>query len=358
MSAILWLRFCVTEGLGSRRVHRLIEVFGSPESVFEATPHQVHKETGLPYKVVRRLLSEESKRLACSVLEEVNACGAQVIYPGHRCWPPQFGGLEGAPFVLFVRGRVDVLLRRQIAIVGTRRAGLYGISVARKMAFSLAEAGFAVTSGLAEGVDTAAHKGALEAGGVTIAVMGTGPDTVYPPENRRLARKILDSGGALVTELPPGTAPRRQNFPYRNRIIAALAEAVVVVEAPQHSGALITANIAAELGRTVMVVPGRIDDKNFVGSHHLIKQGAKLVASVGDVLEEMGVTPKEAAVTVPSLPPEEAAVYDVLASGGETVEEISERTGLPLSRVLSALVRLQMRRLVAHGPGGRWSRIV
>jgi len=357
MSAVEWLRFFVTEGLGVRKVEKLIEVFGSVEAIFGASVSDVAAAGGLRGEVARRLLSDESRERACHLLEEANGCGAQVLHPDHPGWPPQFQAMPDPPLLLFVKGSVEALSRRQVAIVGTRRASVYGRSVARKTASALSAAGLAVTSGLAEGIDTAAHKGALEARGITIAVLGTGPDVVYPPENRRLARRIVESGGALVTEFPPGTAPRRQNFPHRNRIIAALAEAVLVVEAPARSGALITANFAIDTGRTVMAVPGRMDDANFLGSHLLIQQGAKLVASVADVLEELGVAPKECpSAAKTTLPPEEAAVYGALAGGSETVEQIAAKTGLPAPRVLSALVRLQMRRLVAHGIGGRWTR--
>jgi len=358
VSAVSWLMLHMTEGLGAVRAGRLLERFGDTEKIFSSDVMEIANVGGVPVKVAKRLLSDETKEKAQKVLEEANACGAQVIYRTHRYWPPQFASLSDAPVVLFVRGNGEVLSRRQVAVVGTRRAGSYGRSVARRLAASVASAGFAVTSGLAEGIDTAAHKGALETGGATIAVMATGPDTVYPPENRRLAEKIVACGGALVTEFPPRSSPRRQNFPFRNRIIAALCEALVVVEAPQRSGALITANYAADMGRTVMAVPGRIDDPNFAGSHRLIRQGAALVASVSDVLQELGAPPKEVASRVPQLPPDEAAVYEVLSAGAETVEEISHQSGLPPSRVLSALVRLQMRRLVSYGVGGRWSRIV
>jgi len=358
VSAVLWLRLHITQGLGAVRAARLLERFDEVEKIFAADVVEIANVAGVSVEVAKRLLSDETQERAQRMLEEANECGAQVIYPTHRFWPPQFVALSDAPVVLFVRGSGEVLSRRQVAVVGTRRAGSYGRSVARRLSASVASAGFAVTSGLAEGIDTAAHKGALEAGGATIAVMATGPDNVYPPENRRLAEKIVACGGALVTEFPPRSSPRRQNFPFRNRIIAALCEALVVVEAPQRSGALITANYAADMGRTVMVVPGRIDDPNFVGSHRLIQQGAALVASVSDVLQELGAPPKEVVSRVPRLPPDEAVVYEALSGGAETVEEIARQSGLPPPRVLSALVRLQMRRLVSYGVGGRWSRIV
>ena len=358
MSVLLWLRLHTAEGLGAVRASRLLQRFGDVEKIFAADAAEVAEAAGVPVKVARRLLSDETEERAHKVLEQANGCGAQVIYPTHRFWPPQFAALSDPPVVLFVRGNADVLSRRQVAVVGTRRAGSYGRSVAKRLAASVASAGFVVTSGLAEGIDTAAHKGTLQAGGTTIAVMATGPDTVYPPENRRLAEKIVESGGALVTEFPPRSSPRRQNFPFRNRIIAALCEMLVVVEAPRRSGALITANYAADMGRTVMVVPGRIDDPNFEGSHRLIRQGAVLASSVSDVLEELGAPPKEVISRVPQLAPDEAVVYEALAGGAETVDEISRQSGLPPPRVLSALVRLQMRRLVSYGVGGRWSRIV
>ena len=259
------------------------------------------------------------------------------------------------------------LAKPSIAIVGTRRATDYGRRVANRLAGELAEAGWAVVSGLALGIDAEAHRGTLDAGGVTAGVIGSGIDRFYPEENLSLARDIVRGGGAVASEFPFGRPPDRETFPIRNHVVAALARGIVVVEAPMRSGSLITASIAADLGRTVMAVPGRVDGRMSVGCHHLIREGAVLVRGVDDVLEAMSeLLPRLAAAPpcnceaapardpeTPAYSPEEALVMLHLDADGKTVDELVRLTELPTERVNAIVMGLRIKGFVRFLPGNR-----
>jgi DNA processing protein len=256
------------------------------------------------------------------------------------------------PLGLFVRG--ELIDRPTVAIVGSRRATTYGLQVARLLGRELAAAGAVVVSGMARGVDREAHEGALETGGLSWAVWGTGPDRVYPREHRDLAVRLVEAGGALITEYPPGTPPRRQHFPERNRIVAGLATAVVVVEAAARSGALVTARIAVDENREVLAVPGSILSDLSVGPNALLRLGARPVVTARDVIEAVGLEP----------PPVRSAVTDedsVLASlpAGDaiTIDELVERLGLPAPEVLARILELEIDGRVARQPDGRYRRL-
>jgi DNA processing protein len=269
------------------------------------------------------------------------------VYLGTLEYPPLLAEIPDPPDCLWTRGDGRILLRPSVAVVGARAASRDGLAMARQLAGDLARAGVVVVSGLARGIDAAAHAGALEAGGTTIAVLGTGIDLVYPPGNRALHERIA-AGGLLVTEFPPGSPPEAFHFPRRNRIISGLSKAVVVVEAREKSGSLITARLAADQGRDVMAVPGSSLHGQNTGSHALLRDGAKLVESAVDILEELGV---EHSLTRPG----PSAV-----GGGQTVEftvdEVAKEMGIPAGEALARLLEWELTGQVQRIGSGRFVR--
>ena len=280
-------------------------------------------------------------------------------------YPKLLMEIPDPPLVLYTRGDITVLQRGCAAVVGTRRATVYGMETSRRFGYGLAMAGYCVVSGLARGIDHEAHEGALQAKGATVAVIGAALDKLYPPENEELARRIVEGGGAVISEYPFGRAADRQTFPMRNRIVAGLCKGIVVVESPAKSGTLITAGQAAEFGRTVMVVPGRVDAPGFEGSHRLIRDGATLVTSVDEAVGEMedlfhsgaareNVAESAAPARHVSLSPDEQKILDALAAsdGGCPVDAIAAASGIPAHKITALLVGLEMKRVARVLPGG------
>jgi DNA processing protein len=273
------------------------------------------------------------------------------------CWeeasyPVALTTIVDPPPVLWTRGSPDALRRPSVAIVGARAASPYGLSVAERLAADLTVAGVVVVSGMARGVDSAAHRGALDAAGATVAVLGSGADIIYPPEHASLADAIAASG-VLVSELAPGTPPLPMFFPRRNRIISGLSRAVVVIEAGERSGSLITARLALEQGREVLAVPGNVLSGRNRGAHGLLRDGAKIVESADDILEELGMAPGAPPVLVRETDP----VLACLAPGEPSdLDAISERTGLSATRLLARLFELELRGVVSRVGGGRFVR--
>jgi DNA processing protein len=325
----------------------------------------------LGLKAAKRRLLEQSIPEAAEVCDEVAGAGARIVALTDPEYPYLLKETPVPPPLLFCKGSLDGICPGAIAIVGSRRASFGGRKLASHLAEELASRGLTVISGLARGVDTAAHRGALEAGGRTVAVMGCGIDMVYPPENEGLARSICASG-ALLTEFPPGTAPLRQNFPMRNRIISGLSLGTVVVEAAETSGALITAGFALEQNRSVFAVPGAPGIPGSRGSNRLLKQGARLVESVEDILEEIdpqivrhgkpraslcglpALRHKESRLSVAgagSLTGDEERVMDLLSDRPVHVDEISRSLGMETRLTLSLLLVLEARGLARSMPG-------
>jgi DNA processing protein len=342
--------------MGGVALQGLLATFGSALQAWEAAPEALRAVPGIGPAAVQavrgfpwvRMLREEQGRVA--------QAGLRVIVWGDPDYPPLLQHIASAPPVLYLRGTLTAGDEVAIAIVGARRATTYGETVARELAVELSRRGLTIVSGLARGIDAAAHQGALEAGGRTLAVLGCGLDQTYPPEHGRLAIQVAASGG-LLSEFPLGTAPLRLHFPRRNRIISGLSLGVVVVEAGVDSGALITAHHALEQGREVFAVPGRVHARYSEGCNRLIKAGAKLVESWEDVLGELvphlkGPTRRRAeAAPPPDLSAEELRVFDLLADGPLHIDLIIGRTGLSAARVASTLVGLEMRGVVRqlHG---------
>ena len=351
---LYWLALLRLRGMDPKRFHQLLAL-ATPGELLKGHPDllaQVFRKPPGPEEI------QEALRQAEQDLRRAEQRGTHILLHGHAGYPPQLAPLEAAPPVLFVEGDPAVLAELAIGIVGSRRATAYGKRMAFKLAHDLAAAGTVIVSGGAYGVDTAAHKGALEAGGRTVAVLGSGLDQPYPAANRRLFDRIR-SQGAVVSEFPFGTKPFRPNFPIRNRIISGLSRAVVVVEAAERSGALITAQWALDQGREVMAVPGPADSALSAGPHRLIRQGAALVTDAAEVLEELGVAPETAARGRPELPTlseEERRVFQALGARPVSLDALAEELGVAPMHLMTHLLALEMKGLIEKHPGNAYAR--
>lgn len=281
-----WLALALTTGLGSSRIKKLIQHFGTAENVFRATLTEL-EAMGMQAVSAQSLATGKSLELADQECMKAAEAGARIIALSDPEYPPRLKEIYDPPVVLFVKGHVEVLAEPGIAMVGTRHPTPYGSGMAERLSTDLAARGLVIISGLARGIDTASHRGAIAAKGKTVAVLGTGIDVMYPKENTRLTEQIIALGGALITEFPVGTSPAPQNFPIRNRIISGMSAGVLVIEAAEYSGTRITSRLALEQNRDVYAVPGNVTNKGSWGPNTLIKQGAKLVATWEDVWEEL-----------------------------------------------------------------------
>jgi DNA processing protein len=284
--AVYWLALSLTEGLGVMRIRKLIEHYGNPENVFRASLTEL-EATGMRAVSAQSIATGKSQELAQEECAKAVEAGCRIISLSDPAYPPRLKEIYDPPVILFVKGSVEVLSRAGIAMVGTRHPTPYGSGMAERLATDLAARGLVIISGLARGIDTTSHRGAVAAKGKTVAVLGTGIDIMYPKENTRLTEQMLALGGALITEFPVGTSPAPQNFPIRNRIISGMSAGVLVVEAAEYSGTRITSRCALEQNRDVYAVPGNVTNKSSWGPNTLIKQGAKLVATWEDVWEEL-----------------------------------------------------------------------
>ena len=366
-----WLALTKLEGLGVRGAHRLVEHFGSAQSAYMASLTEL-ESCGIPARVAQLIFAQAGLKEAARELEASAKAGCQVVAYSSDDYPRLLKQTPDPALVLNVRGDVKLLSQLAVAIVGTRRPTAYGTQVAQRLARDLAQRQLVIVSGLARGIDSAAHRGALEANGKTVAVLGSGLDVIYPRENKRLADQVAEAG-AVVSEFPPGTSPAPENFPIRNRTISGLSLGVVVVEAAEYSGSLITARLAAEQNREVFAVPGNITSAQSFGPNHLIKQGAKLVDEWMDVIEEF-----PAEIRMQLLPPAEASeesgpqagtlfekslsadqklVFEVLrADAALFVDAILTSVPLPQPRVMTALLELEMAGVIRQLPGKNFIR--
>ena len=323
---------------------------------------------GIP-EAAAQWLARPDRSLLQSDLQWLENAGAQLIGCESERYPPLLGQIASAPVALYVLGGAEALLSAQLAIVGSRNPTAGGARTAREFAEFLARAGLVITSGLALGIDASAHEGALAARGTTVAVLGCGLDDIYPPENGGLASRILSGGGALLSEFPPGTPPRRENFPRRNRLISGLALGTLVVEAARQSGSLITARLAAEQGREVFAIPGSIHNPLARGCHQLLRQGAKLVETAADVLSELKIPFSKQDITesppgagtrptgAPGLDKDYEILLDALGFEPQSIDALVDRTGLPSPSVASMLLILELEGRVGLHPGGRYVRV-
>jgi DNA processing protein len=280
-----WLALRMAGGLGTRKAGRLVEIFRTPQAIFRASRSEL-EAAGLSPSVAQSVASGCAFEEAVDQQEKITAAGVSLIPITDSRYPPRLKEIYDPPPVLFARGRVELLGTLMIGVVGTRRPTAYGTVAAQRLAKDLANAGLTIASGMARGIDTAAHQAALEAGGDTVAVFGCGVDEIYPAENRKLAERIARAG-LLLSEFPMGTPAYPQNFPVRNRIIAGMGAGVLVIEGGEYSGSAITAKLAIDQGRDVFAVPGNITSKMSWGPNLLIKQGAKLVQEWNDVVTEL-----------------------------------------------------------------------
>jgi DNA processing protein len=305
-----WLALALTQGLGPTRIKKLIEHFGTAERVFQASLTEL-EAMGMRAVSAQSIATGKSLELAQQECGKAVEARARIISLSDPEYPARLKEIYDPPVVLFVKGSVEVLAQPGIAVVGTRHPTPYGSGMAEGLSTDLASRGLVIISGLARGVDTASHRGAVAAKGKTVAVLGTGIDVMYPKENSRLAEQIVALGGALITEFPVGTSPTPQNFPIRNRIISGMSAGVLVVEAAEYSGTRITSRCALEQNRDVYAVPGNVTNKNSWGPNTLIKQGAKLVATWEDVWEELPADVQEVLNSMPneSPGPETASLF-------------------------------------------------
>lgn len=347
-------------GLAVERQLSLLEAFGSPTTALAADDHALVALGGFTALHVQKLRDAQAHTDLAAAEAQLAALGASILPITDPAYPQCLREIAVPPPMLFVRGDLAPAGGPAVAIVGTRKCTPYGRRVARKLGYDLAARGVAVISGMALGIDGEAHQGALEAGGPTVAVLGCGVDVTYPPQHKDLAAAIA-AHGAIVSEFPLGAEPTAYNFPQRNRIISGLSLGVVVIDAPPRSGSLITAGLAAEQGRAVFAVPGDIDRPESRGANLLIRDGAVLVQSVEDILDELKVSPaavmtRPGADGRPALPPEELAAFEALAGGVRTVDDLVASTGLDAPKVMAALMLLEMKGLVRRFGGGSYGR--
>ncbi len=364
-----WLAISLTPGLGPTKARKLAEHFGSAEAVFRASLTEL-EATGIQIVSAQSLATGKSQELAGEEIAQAAAAGVTLVSLDDPSYPPRLKEIYDPPLILRVRGNLNALNSPGITMVGTHHPTPYGSGMAERLACDLAAQGLVIISGMARGVDTASHHGAISAKGKTVAVFGTGVDVIYPKENTRLSEQILALGGALISEFPLGTFAAPQNFPIRNRIISGMSAGVLVVEAAEYSGTRITARCALEQNRDVFAVPGNVTNKNSWGPNTLIKQGAKLVATWEDVWEDLP-TEVRLALTPPAspessdassaslfpnegLPPHEKRILSVLKADESThIDEIVERleNDLSSSEIFAALFELELAGKVRQMPG-------
>ncbi|MCL2337045.1 MAG: DNA-processing protein DprA [Firmicutes bacterium] len=354
---VYWLAWHMILAGQARRFWEIIDHFGGPAQAWRAPDQDFGTLSGMS---AERWAGALDRRRDLD-LDQVAACldrndkPMSLLFYADQDYPAQLKNIYDPPPVLYARGDRNSLHELGVALVGARRATAYGLSVAEKLARELAASGVVVISGMARGIDTAAHRGALKGGGKTAAVLGCGLDVIYPRENAKLADEIA-ANGVVLSEFPPGSQPEAWHFPVRNRVISGLAKIVVVVEATEKSGALITANVALEQGRDVMAVPGQITAANSRGTNNLIKQGAAVVLDAADIKAELGLgelfkpqTPEQAGHL--QMNEDETLISRLIAYDPVAVETLVQKTGLPAGRVLTALMYLEMKGLVRQMPG-------
>ena len=373
-----WVALNMTPGVGPRAATKLLERFGSAEAVFGARRSELEGLRLRP-ETIESVIKREFEQKATEEIERVRELGGDVIVMDDGVYPQLLREIDDPPIVLYVQGDWQICVENPcVGFVGSRRSSTYGVNASEMLARDLAKKGVTIVSGLARGIDAAAHRGALEAGGKTIAVVGTGIDEIYPKEHKFLVQQILESGGAIVSQFPLETPPLPENFPYRNRIISGLSLGVVIVEATERSGSLITARLAIEQNREVFAVPGNITSSNSYGTNYLIKSaGAKLVQQWQDIAAEM---PPEIAAKL--LPPEteksaskkaenngqkqqipiglsdhETQVWlNLSPDEGKQIDNLQADSNLSFGELNAALLGLEMRELIRVLPGKCYAR--
>ena len=347
-----WVGFNLVKGIGAARLRALLDYFGDVQIAWQA-PLEALQAAGLSARLAEAVINTRRSLSIDQVWDRILSQGIRVLTWEDDGYPRLLKEIDQPPPVLYVRGEVLPEDEWAVAVVGTRRITGYGRQVTVDIGAALARSGLTVVSGLARGVDAAAHQSTLDAGGRTLAVLGSGVDRIYPPEHRRMAEQIITQG-AVISDYPPGTPPEAANFPPRNRIISGLARAVIVVEAGKRSGALITATFAAEQGREVFAVPGNITAPQSKGTNYLVQQGARPLLEVRDVLETLDMAMvKEQRNARAILPTDaiEAHIYSVLGQEPVHVDEIRARANMPIEKVSAALVMMELKGMVRQVGG-------
>ena len=359
-----WLNLTLPAGVGPRKQQELLRAFGHPDAILNAGLSAVSGVIGikLAQSLFDGVINEAQQTLIDTTLAWLNEPGHHIVTLADRDYPQRLLESSDPPSLLYINGDPAYLNRAAIGVVGSRNATPQGIENALAFSKALAEAGFTIISGLALGIDAAAHEGALrsDAASGTIAVIGTGIDRVYPSSNKKLAH-VITGKGCIVSEFPLGTAATASNFPRRNRLIAGLSQACLVVEAAPASGSLITARLAGELGRDLFAIPGSIHAPQYKGCHALIKQGAKLVECAQDILEELRPqlsTPTTSTQEMPTANPQHAVLINALGHDPSTLDQLISRSGLTADVVLAMLTELSLEGVVTNLPGGRYQRLI
>lgn len=388
------IHLSIIPGVGSQSIRCLMAAFGSAERALTATSEELVQIEGLTHKARQRLVNGRSHVSLNRELELIQSHQCHIVTFEDEAYPPLLKQISDPPLVLYVKRRLPPQDALSIAIVGSRSPTHYGKTTCQQLSQQLAARGVTIVSGFARGIDTVAHRGALEAGGRTIAVMGNGLNHVYPEENRHLADEILESGGALISEFPMTVPPMGTNFPLRNRVISGLTSGTLVVEASERSGSLITARLAAEQGREVFAVPGQIFSKLSQGTHKLINQGATLIHSVDDLFDELpqaftGLAPPSSTASQPheqhphpdstishsrqltlddmpqeedkpapsvQLTPDEGVVLSAIDAPTSHIDQIVRTAQLPINRVSSVLLTLELKGIVEQLPGKHFAK--
>lgn len=357
------IRLALVPGLGPVTIYRLLSEVEDPRELFHATLSQLQRVDGVGPERARRILDPAGDDLLHDERARCVASGVTLITVDDDAYPQPLRELADPPLALWMRGNYQARDRIAVSVVGPRKPTASGHRQTRTLALGLARAGACVVSGLARGIDTVAHEGALAANGRTVAVIGSGFDHLYPSENADLANRIANGCGCVISEYPLGTKPSAGTFPRRNRLVAALGLATLVIEAGYRSGALITARLAGELGREVLALPGPVDRPEHVGSNRLIRDGATLITNLDDIIEEIPPLATMAAVAdtepsaeehprVQSLNERERQLYRLLSDDPRTVDDLQRVSSLPASAVSATLISLELRRLAQKAPGG------
>jgi len=350
-----WVGFNLVKGVGAVRFRALLDSFGDLQAAWNASAQDL-RAAGLSSRSIENLVKLRADVSLDKIWEDIQAQNVQILTWKDEKYPGRLSELDNAPPVLFLRGEYRAEDEWAVAVVGTRRVTAYGRQVTESIARTLASSGVTVISGLARGVDTIAHQTALDAGGRTLAVLGSGVDRIYPPENRQLSEQVIAQGG-IISDYAMGTPPEAHNFPPRNRIISGLSLATVVVEAGTRSGALITANFAVEQGREVFAVPGNVLAPQSKGTNRLIQQGAHPLLEPKDILEILELTliseHREARVVLPA-DATEAQLFDILSHEPMHVDDIRAQAGLPIEQVTAALAMMELKGMVRQVSGMRY----
>lgn len=362
-----WIALNMIPGVGGATFRRLVKFFGSPGNALRASLKDLNRIRGLTPAACQSIVDHRDTVPVEREMEIVERRGCRIITIHDKSYPANLKAIYDPPPVIYVKGDLLPADSLAVSVVGTRSASPYGKMVAKQISSQLAARGVTVISGMAYGIDTAAHIGALEGGGRTIAVMGNGLDVVYPARNLKLLERIIKSGAA-VSEFPMGMNPLKSNFPRRNRVVSGLSLGTLIVEAPKRSGALITANFALNQGREVFAVPGRIDSEMSGGTHDLIKQGAKLVESVEDIFDELPsyalepFTEEDHKIEEERaelrLSKDEKAIWKAIGSSTIHIDDISRQAALPAYKVSATLVMLELKGLVQQSAGKMFTRKV